>query len=406
MEFWIPYGETEIPAKIPDNNFYKILEPAKPGPGKDLAVAIKTSLDHPVDGISLREMVTPGSEVAIIADPSAVPFLDVFTSSLRAELSSLGVHSVTTFLRKRKTVPEQPSNPDSGIVTMDPGTGPFCEVGTTASGTPVSVHNELLAHGTRICLSSVAPHYAIGFTGGPETILPGATSIDTITRNRALVTRGLPPPGDWRGGLVLADTIEACKLFGATYNVCLVPDGWGGVDSVFSGSMEAAFDDATGRYARLHRPKIDRRSDIVMASAGPLLGRDLYHAVRVLMNVRDVVRKDGTIILVAECAGGVGNDTFLGLARKFEEKRELLSELRHHFQLGGQISLLLKEALERNRIELVSVLPDHHARSGFGLKPSRTASNAVQQAIRVEGRDAKILIVTRGDITVPSVPAS
>ncbi len=406
MEFWVPYGETEVPARIPDDNFYKILEPNKPGASKDLAVTIKTSLDNPVGGVSLRQMVTPGSDAGIIADPSAIPFHDVFISSLRGELSSLGARSVTTFLRKRKTIPEQSGSADSEIVIMDPTRGPFTEIGKTSSGTPVNIRDDLLACGTKVCLSSVSPHYATGFTGGPENILPGSASIETITRNRALITRGVPPSGDWRGGSILADAFEACKLLEATYNVCLVPDGWGGVDSVFSGSMEAAFDEATGRFVQLHSPKVDRRSDIVMVSAGSLLGKDLYHAVRVLSDVTDVVRKDGTIILVAECADGVGNDTFLGLARKFEEKGELLSELKHHFQLGGHITLLLKEALEKNRIELVSVLPDHYARNGFGLKPSRTASAAVQQAIRVEGKDAKILIVTRGDLTLPKVAAS
>ena len=30
MELWIPYGETEVPVRVPDDNFYRILEPAKP----------------------------------------------------------------------------------------------------------------------------------------------------------------------------------------------------------------------------------------------------------------------------------------------------------------------------------------------------------------------------------------
>ncbi len=406
MEFWVPYGETEIPVRIPDDNFYKILEPGKPAPSKDIAVTIKTSLEHPVDGVSLRQIVKPGSDAAIIGDPSTIPFLDIIIPNLKAELSSLGASSVTTFLRNKRPRPEQSPSAESEIVIMDPTQGPFTEIGRTSSGTPVNIHNELLVRGIRVCVTSVAPHYATSFTGGPESILPGATSIDTITKNRALIASGTPAPADWRSGLVLADTFEACKLFGAAYNVCLVPDGWGGVDSVFSGEMEAAFDAATGRFTELHSPKVERKCEIVIVSAGSLLGKDLYHAVRVLNNVSEVVRKDGTIILVAECADGVGNYTFLALSRKFEEKKELLSELKHQFQLGGQISLLLKEALERNRIQLVSVLPDHYARSGFGLKASRTASAAVQTAIRVEGKDAKILIVTRGDLTLPKVSAS
>jgi nickel-dependent lactate racemase len=203
--------------------------------------------------------------------------------------------------------------------------------------------------------------------------------------------------------LVLADSMEACKLAGPTFNISFVPDGWGGVDSAFAGELEATFKEAAARYLKTHTARIDRKADIVIASAGALLGMDLYHGVRVLPNVWDIVRKDGTIILVAECSQGIGDSAFLNYTRRFEERRALLTELRHNFRLGGHVSLLLREALERNRVQLVSVLPDHYERDSFKLKPSKTGSSAVQQAVRVEGKDAKILIVTRGDLTLPTV---
>ena len=87
----------------------------------------------------------------------------------------------------------------------------------------------------------------------------------------------------------------------------------------------------------------------------------------------------------------------------FAEKKELVAELRHRFKLGSHVSLFLLDALEKYRIQLVSVLPDLYAKDSFKLKPSRTASSAIQQSIRVEGKEAKILIVTRGDLTIPVV---
>jgi nickel-dependent lactate racemase len=249
----------------------------------------------------------------------------------------------------------------------------------------------------------VTPHFASGFTGGPDILLPGASSLDTIAKNRSLMVKGIPNPGELGENLVLSDAFEAYKMAGVFYSLTFVPDGWGGIDSVFSGELEAVFLDAVSRYLQVHSPRIDRKSDVVVVAAGKLLGMDLYHGVRVLSNAFGAVRKEGTIILVAECSRGIGDQGFLEFSRRFSDKKELVSELRHKFKLGSHVSLFLQDALEKHRIQLVSVLPDLYARDSFKLKPSRTASSAVQQSIRAEGKEARIMIIARGDLTLPTV---
>src|SRR5438132_11326234 len=187
------------------------------------------------------------------------------------------------------------------------------------------------------------------------------------------------------------------------YSLSFIPDGSKGIDSVCSGELEAVFRETVARYLQIHSPKVDRKSDVVVMAAGKILGMDLYHGVRVLSNAFGAVKTEGTIILVAECSKGIGNQEFLEYSRRFSEKKDLVTEMRHRFKLGSHVSLFLQEAVEKHRIQLVSVLPDLYARDSFRLKPSRTASGAVQQSIRVEGKEARILIITRGDLTLPTV---
>jgi nickel-dependent lactate racemase len=324
--------------------------------------------------------------------------------TIRTKLGTLGVTEVKLFSRSRTSnVEARPSSADLGVKSIDPTGGAFADVGKTSQGTSVFLESELLACDVKISLSMVTPHFASGFTGGPDILLPGASSLDTIAKNRSLMVKGVPNPGELGENLVLSDAFEAYKMAGVFYSLTFVPDGWGGIDSVFSGELEAVFREAVSRYLQVHSPRIDRKSDVVVVAAGKLLGMDLYHGVRVLSNAFGAVRKEGTIILVAECSRGIGDQGFLEFSRRFSDKKELVSELRHKFKLGSHVSLFLQDALEKHRIQLVSVLPDLYARDSFKLKPSRTASSAVQQSIRVEGKEAKILIMARGDLTLPTV---
>ncbi len=352
MELWIPYGETEIPIRVPDDNFYKILEPKKPASSGQLSDHIEESLSHPVNDFSFSSIVKPGNVAGILVDP-IVPLSAQMQAIeiVKARLNALGVSE-------------------------------------------------------RISLTMVTPHFASGFTGGPDILLPGASSFETIAKNRSLMVKGVSNPGDTGENIVLSDAFEAYKLAGVFYSVTLIPDGWGGIDSVFSGELEAVFREAVPRYLQVHSPRIDRKSDVVVVAAGKVLGMDLYHGVRALSNAFGAVKREGTIILVAECSKGIGDQGFLEFSRRFSEKKELVAELRHKFKLGSHVSLFLQDALEKHRIQLVSVLPDLYAKDSFKLKPSRTASSAIQQSIRVEGKEAKILIVTRGDLTIPIVQST
>ena len=399
LELWIPYGATEVPVRVPDDNFYRILEPAKPIAAKNAPAIIEEALENPLEGLFLKDVVKPGSLAGIIIDPIVpVDARDVAAKALRSRLTALGVDKVRVFMRKRLSN-VGPVGEDFKII--DPSHSSFAELGKTTTGTSIEVDQELAACEVKISVGLVMPHFASGFTGGPDAVIPGSSSIHSITKNRSLLTKGFPASLFSTDNQVLADSLEACKVAGPFYSLTVMPDGAGGITSAFAGETELVFREAVSRYHEFHSPKIERKLDIVIVSAGSLLRADLYHAIRVVSNVLGAVKKEGTIILVAECSKGIGDSSFLEYARRFPERKELSTELRYRFRLGAHVNLFLQDALEKCRIQLVSILPELFVRDSFGLKPSSTASEAVMKAIRVEGKESKILIVPKGDFTVP-----
>lgn len=400
LELWLPYGRTEIPVRVPDDNFYRIVEPPRPTAPVDIATMVNNALDNPVDGHSLKDIVKPGSQAGIIVDPY-VPSVawGEAVNILKSRLSSFGVGSVKVFVRKRMSL----DSVTDTVAWLDPMQNSFIEIGKTTFGTPVDIDPALMTCEVKIMLGVTLPHFASGFIGGPDAVIPSSSSIRSISRNRSLLAKGFPGLPSSSDNTVLSDSVEACRLVGPIYNINFMPDGWGGVGEAIAGELESVFRKAITRFAQLHSPKLERKLDIVIVSAGSLLGTDLYHAVRVVSNVLGALRKDGTVILVAECSNGIGDPAFLDYARRFSERKDLSTELRHRFRLGGHVNLFLKEMLEKCRIQLVSVLPELFVRDSFDLKPSQTASESVQKAIRLEGKESKILIVPRGDVTVPAM---
>ncbi|MBO0888467.1 DUF2088 domain-containing protein [Candidatus Bathyarchaeota archaeon] len=403
MELWLPYGQTEIPIRIPDDNFYRIIEPAKQPLTSDLKSVVENSLNNPVDGLQLKDILKQGAKAGIIVDP-VVP-LEVRRLAVElvsSRLSEAGVAQTKVFIRKRTSL-AQPV--EDGSKPLDPSGPSFSDIGKTMSGTSVELDPELESCEVKVMLGLVMPHFAAGFTGGPEAVVPSSSSLRTITKNRSLITKGFPELVSGNDSPILSDSLEACKLAGPIYGLSFLPDGHGGIRGAYSGALEPVFREGVKQYLEYHNLRLERKLDIVVVSAGSL-GVDLYHAVRAIANVLGAVKRGGTVILVAECSKGIGDPAFLDYARRFPDRRELSTELRYRFRLGGHVNLYLQELLEKCRVQIVSVLPELFVRDTFNLKPSQTASEAVQKAIRVEGKESKILIVPKGEFTIPTMESS
>src|SRR5215472_3846825 len=102
MELWLPYGETEIPVRIPDDNFHRIIEPKKPASTVELASLLKKEFQNPLGGLSLSEIVKPKAKAGIIVDP-IVPY-EARVEAIKivnSHLLTLGVENPRVFIRNR-----------------------------------------------------------------------------------------------------------------------------------------------------------------------------------------------------------------------------------------------------------------------------------------------------------------
>ena len=68
-------------------------------------------------------------------------------------------------------------------------------VGTTSSGVPLYINDEVLSADLKIGIGSVLPHSFNGFGGGGKIILPGVAGMESIYRNHRAVLAALRAGG-------------------------------------------------------------------------------------------------------------------------------------------------------------------------------------------------------------------
>ena len=154
----------------------------------------------------------------------------------------------------------------------------------------------------------------------------------------------------------------------------------------------------------MYRITVDRRADIVVVSpGGHPADVNLFQAYKGLDNALEATKRSGVIVLAAECPEGHGNQAFNDWMVKFGDLKAVEKEIKRNFALGGHKAYYLLKALQNHQIIMVSSMPDYYASNIFKVKTARAINDALNQALNVAGKNAKVWVMPYGNFTLPEV---
>jgi nickel-dependent lactate racemase len=260
-------------------------------------------------------------------------------------------------------------------------------LGVTARGTPIEINRALVEYSHVILTGAIGFHYFAGFTGGRKSICPGLASARTIAATHLLaldLERGGRRPGVGAGRLDGNAVHEECERIAAEVAPSFLINTWtderGRAVRVYTGDWRTAHRHACAEYAEAHILKIAEKRPLVVASCGGAPSDiNLIQAHKTLDMAAHACREGGTIILMAECADGLGSRDFLKWFAA-SDSRELEARLiqPENYEVSGQTAWALLTKAERFRVLLVSNLAEADVQR-MRLAPARTLADAIAQ---------------------------
>jgi nickel-dependent lactate racemase len=412
------YGQGSLTFEFEGGRF-EVLEGAA-GEERPLTDAeVGAAIDVPFDSQPLEEIISPGeSALLVVSDATRATGSAQVVNLLVRRLIQLGVaphdlrvifatgihrkvtreekaELLTPFIAQRVRALDHDAADESRHVSL----------GVTERGTPVELDRALFDYSHVILTGAVGFHYFAGFTGGRKSVCPGLASRRTIeaTHLQALdFERGGRRAGVGTGRLDGNAVHEECERVAAeaapSFLVNTVTDERGRIVRLYAGDWRAAHRLACAEYADSHTIKISGKRAVVVASAGGAPHDiNLIQAHKALEMASYACAEGGHIVLVAECANGLGRADFL---KWFDaaDSRALESRLRRSYEVSGQTAWTLLSKAERFRVHLVSTLPDEDVRR-MRLRPARTIEEALAQ---VEP-EASGYVMPRGAAFMPVV---
>jgi nickel-dependent lactate racemase len=301
---------------------------------------------------------------------------------------------LTPFIVQRLKIIEHDAYDPSKLVSF----------GKTENGVEVELSSALREYSRVIVISGINFHYFAGFTGGRKSICPGLASAKTIEATHMLAL-DFETGGRKAGvGTALLDgnaVHEECdrvaQLISPAFGINAIVNSHKRAVDLFCGDLRAAHRAACENYLARHSVPIPAKRDLVIASCGGFpYDINLIQAHKALDMASYACNDGGTIVLLAQCADGLGRPDFM---KWFDSAnaRALADRLRTGYEVNGQTAWALLTKAERYRVYLISELPDEQVRQ-MRLIPARSLAEVLEGARNETG-----FIMPRGAAVLPRI---
>lgn len=408
----LPFGKKTVDLGIPKKNILDLLEPKAVIPDKDEISIMQDALNHPIASPPLSEIVSGKSNVVVITNDATRP-----TASLKMlplvleELKIAGIHrsNITIVfalgIHRKHTLEEQKKLVGEAIFhtyqCIDHEYTHFVDMGETRNGIPVQIFDMVADADVKICMGNIDPHYFVGYTGGAKAIMPGVSSKASITSTHKMMLLPGSIAGNLEGNPARQAIEEVGEKVGIDFILNVVVNPHKQIIGAVAGHSLFAHRSGCMIADECFKVPIKEKADIVIVSAGGYpKDVNVYQAQKALDNAKYAVEKGGTIILLAECAEGLGNDIFQQWVWEATSPRGFVERLQEEFILGGHkaaaIGMLLQDI---NVIMVTSLSPEYVKRLFF--EPARSLDEALALALQYHGNNASISIMPSGGITLP-----
>jgi len=345
MKAHFSFGKSGIEVSVPDGYNTQLILSHTARALDDQQAAIAAALDAPIGSLPLLALASGKKTAAIsVCDitrpaPNRVVLPPLLERLHRAGIPAQGITIlIATGLHRGATADEINTivGPEIAakyrIVSHDAKA--FAEhrsLGTTGRGTPVYIDERFMAAELHITLGFIEQHLMLGFSGGRKLIAPGLAAQETIKviHSPRFMREPLATEGSIAGNPLHAELLEIARMARHDFmlDVTLTQDRK--ISGVFAGDSVKAHAAGVEFVEQTCLERLDEPVDAVITSAaGYPLDLTFYQVVKGITAAQHMVKPGGRILIVAQCAEGVGSPEFARKLSNLKSFEGFLEEIR------------------------------------------------------------------------------
>ena len=422
MRIKMDYGKTGLMVALPNDKVIGPLEIKNAIPLANQSQAISDALANPIGSKPLAE-IAKGKKTAciLICDitrpvPNKVILPQILKTIEEAGvprsgitiLIATGLHRPNEGEELVELVGEDIANNYRVENHHGKETSEHDYLGITPKGVPVYIDSRYIRAELKITTGLIEPHLMAGYSGGRKVICPGIAGIETVKVWHG--PRFLEHPnadcGIVEGNPVHEENTYIALMSGCDFIVNVCVDGNRQITWAGAGDMIKAWEAGVSFVRQVVRVAIKEPVDIVLTScAGYPLDITWYQAVKGLIGALPIIKKGGTIILVASLTEGLGSPEFQQVLSENPDlkafKKRIL-ETDYFVMDQWQLEEFAK-VIEKCKIKVYSKGLEHSVLNKCHVTPIDSVEQAIAESLQEYGPSARIAVIPKGPYVLACV---
>jgi nickel-dependent lactate racemase len=344
MQAHFAFGKQGLDLTLPDGFQYQLLQSRTAPALHNAQAAIEAALDNPIGCAPLATMAAGKRTAAVsVCDitrpaPNSVTLPPLLSRLHKAGIPVDGITIlIATGLHRPATTDEiarivGPQIATYRVVNHDArDLAQHRALGSTRRGTPIYIDERFLAADLHITLGFIEQHLMLGFSGGRKLIVPGLAAQETIKviHSPSFMREPLATEGSIEGNPLHAELLEIASMARHDFLLDVTLTQSRQISGVFAGHPRAAHAAGVDFINATSLETLPEPVDAVITSAaGYPLDLTFYQSTKGITAAQHIVKPGGTILLVAECAEGIGSPEFARMLAQFPGYQEFLDSIR------------------------------------------------------------------------------
>ena len=250
-----------------------------------------------------------------------------------------------------------------------------------------------------------------GYSGGRKAVCPGLASVETmkVMHGPQILEHPKASVGILEGNPFHVEATEIALMAGVDFNLNVTIDDRRRMTSIFAGELVETHLEGTRFAEKQLRVELPQPVDaVVVSSAGYPLDTTFYQAIKGLLTGVEIVKPNGSIILVAECSQGIGSKPFTELMLKTKSLKQFMHDIYDPANIvidQWQLEELAK-VCRKAKVKYVSDGLSAETLKSLFVEPVSSVEQAVSEALQEYGPAARIAVIPKGPYVLPVLSAS
>jgi nickel-dependent lactate racemase len=245
-----------------------------------------------------------------------------------------------------------------------------------------------------------------GYSGSRKSVCPGIAGEETIKGQHRpdLIESTYSKIGNIKNNPFHKLMCEIVSMVPPDFVVNVTLDTKRKITGIIAGNMDKVLIEGIKILEKYVVCKYNSQADIVITSGGGYpLDSTFYQSIKGVVATKDIVKKNGTVIIASSCCDGIGSKEFTDMITAIKSEKEFTEKIKRTYTIDQWQIQELYKVLRKANVYFYSDAINNNTRDKLLVKFTNSIENTLNELAERHNKRMTVAVIPMGPYIIPRI---